>query len=405
MIKTKQKLVNGPVVCFRLEGNVDGIKKVVYLFGDIHMQIGHESQCASWKSDNFVRYFSKTMSKTNKNTMYDLFFEVGKNPWTQAVGIRERYVDEVAKYFGSTLNIIEENKEQKVKNIGSKEEPNLRLHHVDIRELFRNSGMASDIFNRITTLYSNIKTHFDTTTNMVMQMRALVNMYTLAINSEIYLLLNDPDSKETEKIKEYLGSYTFEIIKNLFDKIKNKYRLEKVKKILINESPFLKLVDESEKQLLTCCEKLISHINNLTTFGDNKYNVLEKYDKSCLYGSPLSEMIKHTLPIVEEYERLSTYQFDIYVIIMDLYALRRMLDKEYITNVITYTGALHTCNYLHTLVKYFDFKITHTTNNMTIAELEKTIKEADSGENVFCKCMPKNLFQCIDMIHFPEKFE
>ena len=119
--------------------------------------------------------------------IYDLFFEVGKENWTQNITKRERYIDEVSKYFGTTLNIVQDKKpsdnehKEKTKNIGSKEEPNLRLHHVDIRELFRISNGSYDIFNKMLDMCSSIETNFDATNYTYEQMKLLVNKYIIAI--------------------------------------------------------------------------------------------------------------------------------------------------------------------------------------------------------------------------------
>ena len=43
--------------------------------------------------------------------------------------------------------------------------------------------------------------------------------------------------------------------------------------------------------------------------------------------------------------------------IKNIYTARRIIDKEYINNVITYTGAKHTMNMTNILVNYFDFKV------------------------------------------------
>lgn len=418
MTEKKPKLVSGPIICFRLEGNVEGVQKIVYLFGDVHMSVNFESQCPSWKSDNFVRYFSKTMANTNKNTTYDLFFEIGKNSLTTNIGKRERYIDEVAKYFGATLNIVEDNKlhkldksnkpnkPNKVKNIGSKEEPNLRLHHVDIRELFNNENKSSQIIYNIEDWYKGIEQNFDATVYVAEQIKTLILNYKNAIDNETYLLLSDgSDSKEIEKVKNYLGKEIFEKIENTINKIKNMYNSQYVKNTLLMEAQLIAQIKESKIKLFESCEKFMTHVNDLVSFWDSMFNVMHNIDDGCGYYISTSDRISKSLPIIKEFSIFYTLHLDVFVLIMDVYALRRMLDKKYITNVITYTGVLHTCNYLHTLVKYFGFKITHCTNGVhTIQEFNKIVQECKSGQEVFCKCAPKELYQCIDMSDFPENF-
>ena len=70
---------------------------------------------------------------------------------------------------------------------------------------------------------------------------------------------------------------------------------------------------------------------------------------------------------------------DINVTFMDVYFLRRFLDKKYITNTVTYTGINHSINYIYALVKYFDFKITHASYmKYDIKEATKKIKNSDT---------------------------
>ncbi len=61
--------------------------------------------------------------------------------------------------------------------------------------------------------------------------------------------------------------------------------------------------------------------------------------------------------------------------IMDLYFLRRFLDKSYVTNGIIYTGAYHTMDIIYILINKFDFKLTHSSvNKLSITDLNRNIK-------------------------------
>lgn len=91
---------------------------------------------------------------------------------------------------------------------------------------------------------------------------------------------------------------------------------------------------------------------------------------------------------------------------MDIYFLRRFLDKDYITNAITYTGSAHSNTYINILVKDFGFKITHASYSKIpdIDELnnivKRTINSNDLGEYLY----PPIQSQCSDVTHFPENF-
>jgi hypothetical protein len=62
----KQIFISGPVNTIRLEGIVNGIKKHIYLFGDVHMPISEQTKCESFESDDIVKYIIKTVKKSKK---------------------------------------------------------------------------------------------------------------------------------------------------------------------------------------------------------------------------------------------------------------------------------------------------------------------------------------------------
>lgn len=97
---------------------------------------------------------------------------------------------------------------------------------------------------------------------------------------------------------------------------------------------------------------------------------------------------------------------EIFADIMDLYTLRKFLDKNYITNVIAYTGISHSCNYIDILVKNFGFKLTHSTNiiGSDIEEMNEFIKQNDLINDDDLKIFPDEQLQCIDMGDFPKNF-
>jgi hypothetical protein len=93
--------------------------------------------------------------------------------------------------------------------------------------------------------------------------------------------------------------------------------------------------------------------------------------------------------------------------IMDLFLLRRFLDKEYITNTITYTGAGHSVNLIRLLVKYFDFNITNCSyiKNDDIPTTLNIINESKRKEELYDLFLSPVLLQCSDLGNFPELFE
>jgi hypothetical protein len=89
---------------------------------------------------------------------------------------------------------------------------------------------------------------------------------------------------------------------------------------------------------------------------------------------------------------------------MDLYFLKRVLDKDYIKKSIMYCGDYHFTHYVSFLVKYFNFEILECDKFYIIPdikELEKKFKTEDfedcvkylsSGKYTQCIHLKKDLF-------------
>ena len=93
-------------------------------------------------------------------------------------------------------------------------------------------------------------------------------------------------------------------------------------------------------------------------------------------------------------------------IITDLYTLRRMLDKNYINNIVFYAGNAHVYNLINILVYEFNFKIINIYED---DKCEKQIKldknflytfyEENYNDIINNNCVP---IQCVDLNKFPE---
>ena len=95
------------------------------------------------------------------------------------------------------------------------------------------------------------------------------------------------------------------------------------------------------------------------------------------------------------------------VLLMDLYFLRRFLDKDYITNAILYCCAFHTSDIIYILVNEFKFKITHSTSD--INNINKIITSKNKYELILpygyqLLIKNKTIIQCSDISLFPKNF-
>lgn len=103
--------------------------------------------------------------------------------------------------------------------------------------------------------------------------------------------------------------------------------------------------------------------------------------------------------------------FYMQVLIMDIYFLRRLLDKDYITNVVSYTGGLHSSFYVYILVKYFNFDVTHYDHSkLQPKEIKDYILKTEDDAAKFGAIiseilLPEEPYQCTNIENFPPIFE
>ena len=138
------KFVSGPINCVRLEGTVNSIKKVLYLFMDFHHDVTIQTQCEDIIAPDFKTYLINTFNGIkNKNKTYDFFFEIRPSTLLSETwkGKKEKYIREIDKLFRNEFNLKNKINYESSKNevTTSKNFPNIRLHYVDIRDYIQGS--------------------------------------------------------------------------------------------------------------------------------------------------------------------------------------------------------------------------------------------------------------------------
>lgn len=386
--------INGPINVVRMEGEINKIHKVVYIFMDIHLDTKDQTDCSDNNSIDIVKYFKNSFENLNGNKIYDFFIEVF--PTYLDYGTEKRcyskndeeliYLEKVWKFFYENVKF----EKNKISSLFK----NVRLHYVDIRHALYYATLNPlnysiyniDNLNELTvdivpaSIYSIIKFLLYIEKN-IRQKNFYKTNKKLTINNfenDIELLLN-PFTKK--KIIEHI-SY-------IFNKLMNSYKYENVKEFINNNlyDNFLKIIHNRIDDFYT----FMREIKNLK-FSD--YESKDTIDK-----------LK---------ERLNEYN-DIIIsdmcIIMDLYLARRLMDKDYITNVIVYTGAAHSVSLIYILIQ-FGFKITHVANKkMEINKINNIISKIKNYTNeetffdLFNLFVSPNMPQCSDLSDFPNNFE
>jgi hypothetical protein len=120
------------------------------------------------------------------------------------------------------------------------------------------------------------------------------------------------------------------------------------------------------------------------------------------------------IPVIKIYDNNENFLSLSTILLTDLYLLRRILDKDYITNALVYTGYHHLLDLSYILIKDFDFKITHIDkSNKKVDEINKLIKNMKSQNFLelnrifsFSRNLPNELqYQCSTLDGFPENFD
>jgi hypothetical protein len=327
--------VNGPINVIRLEGTLFNIKKIIYIYFDHHYDIKYQTKCEDFLADDITTYLNKEFIK-NHDKVIDFFVEGYinlKNLYLDNISKKERYIDEVNKFFFKNI-LIQDNK-----NLGTKINKNIRFHYIDIRQIFKFNFYK--IFNQLEDVIKN------------------------NIDYKSYKYIIDLINSKLDELKNIIKNND----NNLIDKLKFRYNHAEIK---------------------------------------NKINVLlDKFDKDI-------DILKFNMINIKNLDDLQTYEFELIQILawlMDIYFLRRFLDKDYITNGVVYCGIGHAIRYIIILIKDFGFEITHfaylekpmSMVNQIIKNMDdNNLNDLEEIRKIFIK---NKQIQCVDLSNFPDNLE
>ena len=358
--------INGPVNYIQLSGTINNIHKNITIFLDKHFSIDNQTRCESFNSIDIPQYLYKLIKDTNESL--DFFLEIRDNQIKEKKSDKKDiYIIDVIEMF-KTEFLIENDK---VKY--SKSNPNVRFHYLDIRDHLGIFYITQLINNDMQPLLNSLKNY----------------------------TLNDVDKlKKTTILIEYIKQsqqYIKKIIKNKasiqksesqqFDKKSQEYYLNKI----IHKYNEKTLKRNLNIFLTTNMKKYINEINDiLTNIIDNIFSYKMNF-KNNFY---LDETIK-------SFNELNIIILKLYTLFTDIYFLRRVLDKDYIKNVVSYCGNYHGLNYMFFLVKFCDFKIIkiYNSNNMTINDIIDKLKNINYVKQVYTMFTIENekIKQCVDV--------
>ncbi len=405
--------INGPINLIRVEGKINNQIKVFYFFMDLHIDANMQTECGDIRSIHIRNYLVNTFDKLKEtDRKVDFFLETFPDQTGFTTKRTDIYINQLRDMFERIFDFnFKENKIMKPKGF-----PNIRLHYMDIRPYFTFKmgdpfGMLSEIANFIYSLVNKNVYQYDLT-----KIKNGIDI----LHSQLKIIYDACFSSQKTKIthakiiREFPGQFinyeeedATKTINYLVNKIKNVYNNNDIKNKTnsIMSDELSKMFDKYTgfyNQLHKCLDESIPKI---------KYSYYDKikFEDNYIYFGFVHNTISGTIMgnITDIYEEYREVVMDIYVLIMDLYFLRRSLDKTYITNSIVYTGAYHSSNYIRFLLKEFDFKITHVfyseISNLDL--LNKKINSLDNSHEVLNLFYPNVLSQCVDISNFPKNFE
>lgn len=396
-----EELINGPINVVRMEGKVNNVKKVIYIFMDFHMELQHQTKCPSFVSLDFYQYLAINLKKTN--IPLDFMFEISKsNIKNRNIVNKEKYIIEVLDFFNSEVSF----KDNKIQP--SKSNRLVRYHYIDIRDLiFYTIDMTEkNLTNIFNTLYRNQVI----TVNDAKHIKLYLNDLMKDMNLWKILLFDDNESIEN-KINEYKDRIHVNTLKNTIEfvnKIRNDYKNKEVRKNLQVIFDLVKnYINHINKLSSTIIDKL--NKNKKYLYDKNNKLVYDKTLKTYTWGMPYAYLRNLVCELYDIYDEISYTILKTFADIMDIFFMRRFLDKNYIVNAISYTGISHSINYIQHLLTKYDFKITHYSYSLEpdINKLNKHLKEfdntADRREYEKYLYMPE-FVQCSDLSSFPPNF-
>jgi hypothetical protein len=379
---------------------------------DFHKDIIHQQKCEDYEAKDFYKYLYKKLSESDE--LIDFFLEINPTDITSNIDKNENgiYIEETKKIFRMLYSNQDPNTKQ-----------NIRLHYIDIRDY----AFIYEFYNQINSIFSLLKSsgleNIESIINKLENIRSTLNF----INSLINKIRENKLKIDEEKVKIDLVNikidssdkkdYSFNDILNtgfyqLLTTILLKYSNEK-NKININRYFDLNYLTNS-LNLIKYLEELVNKLNKISgrinkENNDQIINIDEIVltdklkDKRVYYGINKNEYESNYNYVFGAVEKIEVIIAKLGCVFMDCFFLRRLIEKNYISKSIVYTGAYHSAIYVWFLVKYYNYKIDESqyinkdllgsTNPLT--KLEKIIYKTNNYDELFVYLIPKKFTQCV----------
>lgn len=381
--------INGPYNITRLEGDINGVHKVIYLFFDVHT---FDYECTDIDAIDVSKYILKIFRKAKKSLpdiTYDFFVETFiRSERVEYDNLtRRNYIQQVRKFF---YNLRKHNRILT-------EEMNVRLHHTDFRDyigLFNIMNLLklpANITNNIfTSMYATgndmdeIIKSFEQFSSNVSYIEHLLTDKVVKVDIKNMNKFKDPKSDICKKDVD-------DLLNNFFYKMRYSYNNDELKATLV---PIIDKMRDEMENLKSDIDKFIKFVKSKKAQIDSPYPEL---NNGLMFITKLaSEMKQQIISLKDKYSLVLALSIDIFMI-------RRFLDKDYVTNALYYSGGSHSVNIMIILAKYFNFKVTHISkSSVSVDELTDILKQTDLFNSDIVDKIIKVDYQCSSLSGFPD---
>jgi len=261
----------------------------------------------------------------------------------------------------------------KIKELILKKETQKSIYIDRVKKFFFDNIIIKDKKNIGTNINKNIRFHY-------VDIRHYIKLNFIDTIDDIQKNMNDEDKKN-------------KLINQFNEKLNTLIQfIDNPSPDIINDNELINMINKIKSRYTHPDLKTkIKDLLNIT-----KYALIKLYNKN--------KILTTKEDILELTEQILIHT----AWIMDIYFLRRFIDKDYIQNVISYTGGSHSIRILIFLLQNYNLEITHCVySTQSIDYINKYIKSKSVDieknlKNIYDLFYSTDLKQCSDISDFPK---
>lgn len=326
-------------------------KKKIFVFFDYHNDLNEQTQCEVDDAVNITTFLKSWFEKTTREL--DFFFESSLGNLTiDKDSIRKRK-KKLNNYIGTLELWLAEHflyKKNENKVVRSNKYPKVRFHYIDIRQYFQE--VSEDHVDSVESLCRDSRGYF-------VEIKRLMQKI-------IVKELKPPKSRRERVLWKIVASYT---------KPENRDSI----------------VSHLQDFFIPSLNKALAYIRKR---GDKLIRLSHEVGIDEFSADHVQCRLRVFL------NKVSSVWVDTLTRLVDLFFIRRFVDKDYISDAVLYAGCYHSINVIMLLVKLFGFSISYTSHSTaSIEELHSMIRTSKSDDPAMLKKVlwPHDMLQCVDV--------